>query len=89
MMARMPSTPPGAQRMAIDCRWLRRTLDTSTPEDPFLMLCTHIIRDGRDCVGPFLENLETDCQLWDPNERLAARIAEADEAQSRPAGTAG
>ena len=60
--------------MAIDCRWLRRTIDSSRPGDPFRMLCTHIVRDGRDCIGPFLEDMETGCQLWEPNERLAARI---------------
>ena len=90
MMAVMPpSDSPAYQRMAVECRWLKRTLDTSTPDDPFLMLCTHIIRDGRDCIGPFLENLETDCQLWEPNERLAARRADLDEASSRPANAAG
>ena len=87
MMAGMPDSP-SSQRMAVDCRWLRRTLDTSTQDDPFLMLCTHLIRDGRDCIGPLLENLETDCQLWEPNERLTARIQDAEESSSRPAGTA-
>lgn len=58
--------------MAIECRWLRRTIDSSRP-DPYVMLCTHIIRDGKDCVGPFLEDVETDCRLWDPNEQAAAR----------------
>ena len=85
----MLSDSPAPKRYAVDCLWLRRTLDTSKPEDPFLMLCTHIVRDGRDCIGPFLENLETTCQLWEPNDRLAARIAANDEASSRPAGTAG
>ena len=80
----MPQDSRFPRRQAVDCLWLRRTLDTNKPEDPFLMLCTHIIRDGRDCVGPFLENIETDCQLWEPNERLAARLASAEEA-SRPA----
>lgn len=41
------------------------------------MLCTHIVRDGRDCVGPFLEDMETDCRLWEPNERVAARVRPA------------
>ena len=60
--------------MAIDCRWLRRTIDSSRSADPFLMLCTHIVRDGRACVGPFLEDMETPCRLWEPNDRVAARI---------------
>lgn len=86
-MASMPTDSPAAQRLAVDCRWLKRTLDTSTPDDPFLMLCTHIVRDGRDCIGPFLENLETDCQLWEPNERLLKQRAASDEAASQAAGT--
>ncbi|MBM3139480.1 MAG: hypothetical protein FJZ92_04500 [Chloroflexi bacterium] len=71
-----PFPPPERRvpRMAIDCRWLRRTLDSSRPNDPFLMLCTHIVRDGQECVGPFLEDMETDCRLWEPNDRVAARI---------------
>jgi hypothetical protein len=60
--------------MAIDCQWLRRTIDSGHAQSPYRTLCTHIVRDGRDCVGPFLEDLTTDCRLWDPNERLAARL---------------
>ncbi len=88
-MTGMPDRSPSSRRLAVDCRWLKRTLDTSTPDDPFLMLCTHIVRDGRDCIGPFLENIETGCQLWEPNERLAARLASANEASSPPAGSTG
>ncbi len=61
-------------RMAFECQWLRRTIETSRP-DPYVMLCTHIIRDGADCVGPFLDDVETDCRLWDPNEQARAREA--------------
>ena len=64
-------------RMAVDCQWLRRTIDSASSGNPFLTLCTHIIRDGKDCVGPFLEDMETDCRLWDPNERLAARLPDS------------
>ena len=28
-------------------------------------LCTHIVRDGSDCVGPFLDETETGCGLWE------------------------
>lgn len=89
MMTDMAYDSPFPRRLAVDCLWLRRTLDSSVPDDPFLMLCTHIIRDGRDCIGPFLENIETNCQLWEPNERLAARRAKADEASSPAAGATG
>ena len=60
------------ERLAIECQWLRRTIDSSRL-DPYAMLCNHIIREGKDCIGPFLENLETDCGLWDPNEAARAR----------------
>jgi hypothetical protein len=60
-------------RMAFECQWLRRTIETARL-DPYVMLCTHIIRDGKDCVGPFLDDVETDCRLWDPNEQARARI---------------
>jgi hypothetical protein len=30
-------------------------------------LCSHPARDGRECVGPFLHDLATDCGLWDPH----------------------
>jgi hypothetical protein len=58
--------------MAIDCRWLRRTIDSSRP-DPYVMLCQHIVREGDDCIGPFLEDVETDCGLWSPNEQARNR----------------
>ncbi len=66
---------PKSGCLAIDCRWLRRTIDSSHAQSPFRTICTHIIRDGKDCVGPFLEDMETECRLWEPNERLAARLA--------------
>lgn len=56
-------------RMAISCRWLRRTIDSSR-QDPFLTLCTHIVREGEDCVGPFLEDVETGCGLWTRAENV-------------------
>jgi len=28
-------------------------------------ICTHIIRDGSDCVGPFLDETETNCGLFE------------------------
>lgn len=61
-----------APRMAIECAWLKRTIDSSRP-DPYVMVCSHIVRDGADCVGPFLEDVETDCGLWDANEQARAR----------------
>jgi hypothetical protein len=70
------------QRLAVDCRWLHRTLDSSVRDDPYRMICQHIVRDGANCVGPFLENIETECQLWEPNARMAARIAQIESGSS-------
>lgn len=67
------------RRLAVDCRWLHRTLDTSVRDDPYRMICQHIVRDGAACVGPFLENIETDCQLWEPNQRIAERYAQRND----------
>ena len=66
---------PKSRCLAIDCRWLRRTIDSGHAQSPFRTICTHIIRDGKDCIGPFLEDMETECRLWEPNERLAARLS--------------
>lgn len=60
--------------MAIDCQWLKRSLDSSR-RDPYAMCCTHIIREGEDCVGPFLEDIETSCRLWDHGGPASARGA--------------
>ena len=46
------------------------------------MICQHIVRDGANCVGPFLENIETQCLLWEPNERLATRMAQIENGSS-------
>jgi hypothetical protein len=51
---------------AVHCQYLKRTIEPGRP-DPFVMLCTHPIRDGRQCVGPFLEDMVTDCGLWEPH----------------------
>ena len=78
----MLETPRSAQQLAVDCRWLHRTLDTTAQDDPYRMICQHIVRDGSGCVGPFLENIETECLLWEPNERLAARLAQIENGSS-------
>jgi hypothetical protein len=50
--------------LAVHCKFLKRTIEPGRPE-PFVMVCTHPVRDGRQCVGPFLEDLVTDCGLWE------------------------
>ena len=56
------------QRLAIHCSFLRRTIEVGAA-DAFLTLCQHPIREGKDCVGPFLEDLGTACGLWEPDPR--------------------
>ncbi len=53
------------QRLAADCRYLRRTIDTARADGPLVCLCQHPVRAGLDCVGPFLEDLPTRCGLWE------------------------
>jgi hypothetical protein len=33
--------------------------------EQFLAVCEHPVREGKACVGPFLEDLATDCGLWE------------------------
>ncbi len=54
-----------SQRLAADCRYLRRTIDAARADGPLVCLCQHPVRAGFDCVGPFLENLPTRCGLWE------------------------
>ncbi len=51
-------------RYAARCRFLRMTLD-SKKVGGVVNLCQHIVRDGADCVGPFLDDTETACGLWE------------------------
>lgn len=37
----------------------------SRPGAGIINLCDHIIREGSECVGPFLDDHETDCGLWE------------------------
>jgi hypothetical protein len=61
-------------RLAADCLHLRRTIDSSRSDGPLICLCAHPVRDGFDCVGPFLDDTETGCGLW---ETVRPRPAEA------------
>ena len=58
------------ERLASDCRFLRRTIESGRLDGPLVCLCEHPIRSGFECVGPFLEDLPTSCQLWE--EKLPA-----------------
>lgn len=62
--------------LAADCRYLRRTIDSSRADGPLVCLCEHPIRSGFDCVGPFLEDMPTDCRLWEePGARLVLSLS--------------
>lgn len=52
-------------RLAADCGHLRRTIDSSRQDGPLVCICEHPIRSGFDCVGPFLDDIPTDCGLWE------------------------
>ena len=60
----MINDPPDRQ-LAFDCRHLRRTIDSTRLDGPVVCLCEHPVRSGFDCVGPFIEDLPTDCGLWE------------------------
>jgi hypothetical protein len=51
-------------RLAARCRYLRMTLG-QRPGMGLVNRCEHIVRDGMECVGPFLDDHETDCGLWE------------------------
>ncbi|HEY4668618.1 MAG TPA: hypothetical protein VIH05_02470 [Tepidiformaceae bacterium] len=55
------SDPPLASR----CAFLRTTLG-SDPGSGLLNVCKHIVRDGSQCVGPFLDDTPTTCGLFEP-----------------------
>ena len=54
----------GPPRYAARCRFLRMTLDSKRPGG-VVNICQHIVREGADCVGPFLDDTETTCGLWE------------------------
>jgi hypothetical protein len=57
----------GRAHYAVHCQHLSRALDYGRGEE-YTSICLHPARDGKECVGPFLEDLETGCGLW---ERVA------------------
>jgi hypothetical protein len=53
-----------SEHLAIHCAHLIRPSGRSM--NP-VMLCGHPVRDGQECIGPFLHDLPTDCGLWEPH----------------------
>jgi len=68
MMHRQEEQALATERLAVFCRYLRRTIDSRRSDGPVVTLCTHLVRDGFDCVGPFMDDLPTPCQLWEERE---------------------
>jgi hypothetical protein len=63
--------------LAVDCRYLRRTIDSTRADGPVVCLCEHPVRSGFDCIGPFIEDLPTDCGLWESKTEAAGLVAGA------------
>lgn len=63
------------ERLAVGCRYLRRTIDSSRADGPVVCLCDHPIRSGFDCIGPFMEDFPTSCGLWEQKSDAAGWIA--------------
>ena len=53
-------------RFAAKCAYLQMTMGSHRLGQGLINICRHIIRDGRECVGPFLDDNETTCGLWEP-----------------------
>lgn len=53
-------------RFAARCTHLRVTM--GAPGGGLVNICRHIVREGRPCVGPFLDDTETACGLWERKE---------------------
>ena len=58
---------------ATRCRYLRVTMGKEAGGN-LVNLCQHIIRDGSLCVGPFLDETETHCQLWELHPRFEEKL---------------
>jgi hypothetical protein len=61
----MVGVPFPEGRFAARCAYLKVTLG-ERPGGHLVNICRHIIRDGRECVGPFLDDHETACGIWEP-----------------------
>jgi hypothetical protein len=57
---------PAAPQLAVHCQFLKRSIDSGRVEQ-VATTCMHPVREGKECVGPFLEDLTTSCGLWEPH----------------------
>ena len=61
------TAPSSAEpHLAARCLHLKMTM-APRPATGLLNLCMHIVREGSECVGPFLDDAETTCGLWEAN----------------------
>jgi hypothetical protein len=59
-------------KLAVHCQFLRRTIEPGRFDGQILTICQHPIRDGKECVGPFLDDIGTNCGLWEPHPHSQA-----------------
>ena len=52
--------------LAVHCQFLSRSVDPEALEG-VVTTCQHPVRAGKECIGPFLEDLTTSCGLWEAN----------------------
>jgi hypothetical protein len=50
-------------QLAVHCMHLSRSIGREAREP--VAICLHPVREGKECIGPFLEDLSTDCGLWE------------------------
>jgi hypothetical protein len=58
------SSTDAKPHLAARCAFLRVTMGHSAGGN-LVNLCQHIVREGSECVGPFLDDHETTCGLWE------------------------
>lgn len=55
------------RRHAVSCAYLKMTMGEK-PGSGLVNICLHIVREGRECVGPFLDETPTACGLWEEKQ---------------------
>lgn len=68
-------------QFATQCLYLKISLGAGPSSGGLINLCQHIIRDGRECVGPFLDETETTCGLWEIHPRFEGRQSTLESAR--------
>jgi len=68
-MEPVPQAEWAPARLAARCAFLQVTMGNHRLGEGLINTCRHIIRDGRLCVGPFLDDTETTCGLWERRHR--------------------